>query len=543
MAVIPSKYEISSAYLEQMKRNRLLLLKIIQIMEFSNSFGIYWDHSYSRYGMIETSHDSYQSMVYDGEINGGEPEIPDKKKKVNQWPDPISLLRCPGQISVDIDEDARRFAQEDAPNFSFSYQFPQNQPKPENPGGESSEESLPVQSISPSNQNTNESTIIESSQPPRPESACSSNTDTASNASSTYNHHFADDNDPGGDSDGADSSGDPPAKKRRYLPDQNCPKFFICKYEVRSKLNQSSDEINDEQQSTVQSQSTEVVQTSGNESELVGEIASTATTSVQPTINNEIKMEVDQEVEQKPQVIATTSQVTENIPPSDDIIKLEEDKNVTTSISALYNSLLGQLRSFKERQFNYHEFEQHLKPHILKDLIGVMTFLNLEISRWQRTLREEQKNKQKAQLDDSRRVHDYDHFITTFLSMFFEQGLLDQVIDKELYQPLSERNNGNVPAEHHREGSSRVNGSSNSFGSVPSTVTSVGNTSATIVNGGMVPLANLSNIDELKANAESLKLDYENSLFFPANMAMSSNDPAILQAFGENSLDNEDTEN
>lgn len=80
------------------------------------------------------------------------------------------------------------------------------------------------------------------------------------------------------------------------------------------------------------------------------------------------------------------------------------------------------------------DFETHLKPRILKDLLSLLNSLNRQIKACRRYFDEEEKKQLKYRLDDSRRVHDYDPFIISFLSMFFEQGLLDSVLEGELYQ-------------------------------------------------------------------------------------------------------------
>lgn len=123
MAVIPSKYELSSAYLRAMRANQTRLLKIIEILNFSSSFGIFWDHTYSKYMLKET--------------NQVVPVLKKKEEKTDtvgdnataeksiEWPTTESLLKCPGQIGLSIDDE--RISKE--ANFSLVYNFPERIPQ------------------------------------------------------------------------------------------------------------------------------------------------------------------------------------------------------------------------------------------------------------------------------------------------------------------------------------------------------------------------------------------------------------------------------
>lgn len=100
------------------------------------------------------------------------------------------------------------------------------------------------------------------------------------------------------------------------------------------------------------------------------------------------------------------------------------------SASALIHSLLAKFRSYKDHKWTLSEFDTRIKPHLLNDLMLLIAHLNRQINDWRKTHREEQVKHEKFRLDDSRRVHDYDSFITHFLGYFFEQGLLEQMLEE-----------------------------------------------------------------------------------------------------------------
>ncbi len=57
-------------------------------------------------------------------------------------------------------------------------------------------------------------------------------------------------------------------------------------------------------------------------------------------------------------------------------------------------------------------------------------------------LRDENEKRRKHKIDDCRRVHDYDEFITTFVSMLAEQNLLGDLLEHGLNVKRSNRLEG-----------------------------------------------------------------------------------------------------
>lgn len=162
MAVIPSRYEMTAAHLQTMQANRLAILKIIQILEFSSSSGgdVHLDHSYSQYGLLEQPFAKKVSFAptvvpkSPEEVNGsqissaaqistttasprkrtasgGEQTEEKRKCLANQleWPDPHTLAKSPGAIRLTVDDEKlmSSVATEGSAgegNFTLEYDFP-----------------------------------------------------------------------------------------------------------------------------------------------------------------------------------------------------------------------------------------------------------------------------------------------------------------------------------------------------------------------------------------------------------------------------------
>lgn len=67
-----------------------------------------------------------------------------------------------------------------------------------------------------------------------------------------------------------------------------------------------------------------------------------------------------------------------------------------------------------------------------KDLLALLRTIETDIFDCEATLKEENEKRRKHKIDDCRRVHDYDDFITTFLSMLAERGLLGDLLENAL---------------------------------------------------------------------------------------------------------------
>ncbi|KAK3910644.1 Ubiquitin carboxyl-terminal hydrolase calypso [Frankliniella fusca] len=76
--------------------------------------------------------------------------------------------------------------------------------------------------------------------------------------------------------------------------------------------------------------------------------------------------------------------------------------------------------------------QQFQAPHAFapQDLLALLKNLEAEISVCQASLRDENEKRKKYKIDDSRRTHNYDEFICTFLSMLAEQGKLATLVQQ-----------------------------------------------------------------------------------------------------------------
>ena len=64
-----------------------------------------------------------------------------------------------------------------------------------------------------------------------------------------------------------------------------------------------------------------------------------------------------------------------------------------------------------------------------KDLLSLLRNIDLEIHACEANIREENEKRKKHRVDDCRRTHNYDEFITTFVSMLAEQGQLGDLLE------------------------------------------------------------------------------------------------------------------
>ncbi|XP_054169280.1 ubiquitin carboxyl-terminal hydrolase BAP1-like [Oppia nitens] len=66
------------------------------------------------------------------------------------------------------------------------------------------------------------------------------------------------------------------------------------------------------------------------------------------------------------------------------------------------------------------------------DLVALLKNLEVDIQSTETNLKEELEKRRKYRIDDSRRTHNYDTFITTFLTMLAERGQLADLIERDL---------------------------------------------------------------------------------------------------------------
>ncbi len=66
------------------------------------------------------------------------------------------------------------------------------------------------------------------------------------------------------------------------------------------------------------------------------------------------------------------------------------------------------------------------------DLVALLKNLERDITSTENNLKEELEKRRKYRIDDSRRTHNYDQFITTFLAMLAEKGKLAPLVERDL---------------------------------------------------------------------------------------------------------------
>ncbi|XP_050504096.1 ubiquitin carboxyl-terminal hydrolase calypso [Diabrotica virgifera virgifera] len=91
--------------------------------------------------------------------------------------------------------------------------------------------------------------------------------------------------------------------------------------------------------------------------------------------------------------------------------------------------------------------QELLEPHTFapKDLLALLRNLENEICVCEMSLKDENDKQNKYKVDDSRRTHNYDEFICTFLSMLAEQGKLADLVEQNLVLPKRPNNSTPVP--------------------------------------------------------------------------------------------------
>jgi len=67
-----------------------------------------------------------------------------------------------------------------------------------------------------------------------------------------------------------------------------------------------------------------------------------------------------------------------------------------------------------------------------QDLLGILRGLETDINCTESKIRDDEEKRRKYRVDDCRRVHNYDEFITSFLAMLTEQNLLPDLIQQSL---------------------------------------------------------------------------------------------------------------
>lgn len=85
-----------------------------------------------------------------------------------------------------------------------------------------------------------------------------------------------------------------------------------------------------------------------------------------------------------------------------------------------------------------------LKKFAPRDLVALLKALEDEIKTCEANLKDELEKRKRYRVDDSRRTHNYEQFITTFILMLAEQGKLPELLDKALNNGTGSSQNSEV---------------------------------------------------------------------------------------------------
>lgn len=96
----------------------------------------------------------------------------------------------------------------------------------------------------------------------------------------------------------------------------------------------------------------------------------------------------------------------------------------------------------KEGGDRKRKHRSHHNAFTPKDLLDLLKNVENEIELCEANLKEEMEKRKKYKIDDCRRTHNYDDFVTTFLTMLAEQGHLAELVEHNL---VGQRKAGNTP--------------------------------------------------------------------------------------------------
>lgn len=110
------------------------------------------------------------------------------------------------------------------------------------------------------------------------------------------------------------------------------------------------------------------------------------------------------------------------------------DGDVRINDVPAHNNEKYNLSNMPPFDFNILDEMQHVHfgKSTLKDIKTLSNKLTTEISKLESSLKEEVDKRRKYKIDNSRRTHNYEPFIMTFLSMLAQQGNLADLIEKDL---------------------------------------------------------------------------------------------------------------
>lgn len=153
-----------------------------------------------------------------------------------------------------------------------------------------------------------------------------------------------------------------------------------------------------------------------NVSNHVVQIKTEVKTEIQPETETISKVENDEEIEVS---VKTEAEIIENV---------VDVKNVDNKEDNIFNSIpLGNEAGTSSTP--------RLPTLSIEEQKELLKSLESEISSTQQHLNDENEKRIKFKIDDSRRTHNYDQFICTFLSMLAHEGVLGELVEPHLNLP------------------------------------------------------------------------------------------------------------
>jgi len=141
-----------------------------------------------------------------------------------------------------------------------------------------------------------------------------------------------------------------------------------------------------------------------------------------PTKSYDISKRIDDD----PEICRVSSDVDD-----DEAMSLEDEEFTTSQKDSVKE--LGHQDDSSHLTFDPQNVKLY-EPHSLspKDLVSLLRSIETDIHCTENKMRDEVEKKKKYRIDDCRRVHNYDEFITSFLAMLVERNMLADLVEHSL---------------------------------------------------------------------------------------------------------------
>ncbi len=159
-----------------------------------------------------------------------------------------------------------------------------------------------------------------------------------------------------------------------------------------------------------------------NHEEAQGDVKKEDEINYQAGDGEELKDIMDEKTEQSVEKSECCETTAENPSLKEDNSKEDGASEVKVSSSP---ATTGDANDFDPKKTELHEPLRFSPP----DLLAILRNIDKEVEGCQAVVQEETEKRRRHKVDDCRRVHNYDEFITTFLAMLTEQGQLADLLE------------------------------------------------------------------------------------------------------------------